>query len=82
MKKSILVIITMAIALNVMAVNVWDGTSEPWTNGSGTETDPYLIETAANLAYLAQMVNEGYQAQGMAVYAETYFLMTITTGRR
>ena len=76
MKKSILVIITMAIALNVMAVNVWDGTSEPWTHGSGTETDPYLIETAANLAYLAQMVNEGYQAQDMAVFRYTYFMMT------
>ncbi|MBR4146309.1 MAG: T9SS type A sorting domain-containing protein [Bacteroidales bacterium] len=76
MKKLLLSVFAMAIAFNVMAVNVWDGSSEPWTNGSGTETDPYLIETAANLAYLAQMVNEGYQAQGMAVYAETYFLMT------
>ena len=66
----------LALTCNLMAINVWDGTSEPWVNGSGTETDPYLIETAANLAYLAEKVNEGYQAQGMAVFAETYFLMT------
>ena len=59
-----------------MAISVWDGTSEPWTNGSGTQNDPYLIETAANLAYLAEKVNEGYQAQGMAVFKNVYFLMT------
>ena len=66
----------IALTCNMMAVNVWDGTSEPWTNGSGTANDPYLIETASNLAYLAEKVNEGYQAQGMAVFRYTYFLMT------
>lgn len=66
----------MALTFNLMAVNVWDGTSEPWINGSGTADDPYLIETAANLAYLAEKVNEGYEAQGMAVFRYTYFLMT------
>ena len=59
-----------------MAISVWDGTSEPWTNGSGTENDPYLIETAANLAYLAEKVNEGYEANGMQVFRYTYFLLT------
>ena len=76
MKRVFTTLFAIFLASSMMAVNVWDGSSEPWTNGSGTETDPYLIETAANLAYLAQMVNEGYQAQGMAVFAETYFLMT------
>ena len=76
MKKLFMLIGTIALTCNQMAVNVWDGTSEPWTNGSGAVEDPYLIETAANLAYLAEKVNEGYQAQGMAVFAETYFLMT------
>lgn len=65
----------LALACNLMAVNVWDGTSEPWINGSGTMEDPYLIETAANLAYLAEKVNEGYEAQGMAVFKNVYFLM-------
>jgi hypothetical protein len=76
MKKLFALIGAILLTCNLMAVNVWDGSAEPWTNGSGTADDPYLIETAANLAYLAEKVNEGYQAQGMAVYAETYFLMT------
>ena len=76
MKKLFTLLGAIALTLNMMAVNVWDGSSEPWTNGSGTENDPYLIETAANLAYLAEKVNEGYQAQGMAVFRYTYFLMT------
>lgn len=76
MKRIFTTLLAILLASNLMAVNVWDGTSEPWTNGSGTANDPYLIETAANLAYLAQKVNEGYQAQGMEVFAHTYFMMT------
>lgn len=76
MKQLFSTLIAIFLASNLMAVNVWDGSSEPWTNGSGTESDPYLIETAANLAYLAEKVNEGYQAQGSAVFRHTYFLMT------
>ena len=76
MKHLFTTILAIFLTCNMMAADVWDGSAEPWTNGDGTETDPYLIETAANLAYLAQMVNEGYQAQGMAVFRYTYFLMT------
>jgi len=76
MKKLFTLLGAIALTLNMMAVNVWDGSSEPWTNGSGTATDPYLIETASNLAYLAEKVNEGYQAEGMAVFRYTYFMMT------
>lgn len=76
MKKLFTLISAIVLTCNLMAVNVWDGSSEPWTNGSGTQTDPYLIETASNLAYLAEKVNEGYQAQGMAVFRYTYFMMT------
>lgn len=76
MRHLFITILAFFMAGNLMAVNVWDGSSEPWTNGNGTSEDPYLIETAANLAYLAQMVNEGYQAQDMAVFRYTYFMMT------
>lgn len=76
MKKLFTLLGAIVLTCNLMAVNVWDGSSEPWTNGSGTQTDPYLIETASNLAYLAEKVNEGYQAQGMAVFRYTYFMMT------
>ena len=76
MKKTITLLTAIVLTINAFAVNVWDGSSSPWTNGSGTSSDPYLIETAANLAYLAQKVNEGYQAQGQAVFKGVYFLMT------
>lgn len=38
--------------------SVWDGEStEPITKGSGSESDPYLIESAAQLAGLAYNIN-------------------------
>ena len=76
MKKLFITIIAIFLTFNMMALDVWDGSAEPWTHGTGVSSDPYLIETAENLAYLAQKVNEGYQAQGMAVFKYTYFLLT------
>ena len=76
MKKLFTTIIAILLTLNAFAIDVWDGTASPWTQGDGTLNSPYLIETAANLAYLAQKVNEGYQAQGQAVFKGVYFLMT------
>ena len=57
--------------LSAQTVSVWDGSSEIWTQGSGTEADPYLIETAANLAWIAEMVNAG-----VTTYEGVYFKMT------
>ena len=76
MKKLFTTVIAILLASNAFAIDVWDGTASPWTQGSGTVNDPYLIETAANLAYLAEKVNEGYQAQGQAVFKNVFFLMT------
>lgn len=76
MKKLLLSIFAMALTFNVMATNVWDGSSEPWTQGDGTFYNPYRIETAAHLAYLAEKVNEGYQSPGQAVFEGEYFLLT------
>lgn len=76
MKRFFTTIIAILLTINAFALDVWDGSSSPWTYGSGTQEDPYLIETAANLAYLAEKVNEGYQAQGQAVFHGVYFLMT------
>lgn len=76
MKKIFTLLTAILLTINAFALDVWDGSSSPWTKGSGTSSDPYLIETAANLAYLAEKVNEGYQAQGMEVFAYTYFQMT------
>ena len=76
MKKSLLFILAIALTFNMMATNVWDGTSEPWTQGDGTVNNPYCIETAAQLAYLAEKVNEGYQSSGQGVFEGEYFLLT------
>ena len=76
MKKSVLFILAIVLTVNLMATNVWDGSSEPWTEGDGTFYNPYRIETAANLAYLAEKVNEGYQSSGQGVFEGEYFLLT------
>lgn len=75
MKKLSLSIIAMALTFNLMGTSIWDGTSEPWTQGEGTFYNPYRIETAANLAYLAEKVNEGYQSSGQSVFVGEYFLL-------
>ena len=76
MKKLSLSIFAIMLTVNLMATNVWDGSSEPWTQGDGTMYNPYRIETAANLAYLAEKVNEGYQSPGQGVFEGVYFLLT------
>ena len=76
MKKSLLFIFAIILTFNMMATNVWDGASEPWIEGDGTYYNPYRIETAANLAYLAEKVNEGYQSSGQGVFEGQYFLLT------
>lgn len=76
MKKIFTFLAAILLTINAFALDVWNGNSQPWTQGDGTYNNPYLIETAANLAYLAEKVNEGYQAQSMAVFRYTHFLMT------
>ena len=75
MKKNITKI-TATLLLFVLATpfafaDTWDGLATSWTHGSGTESDPYLIESAANLAYLAEMVTNG-----TSTYSGQYFKMT------
>ena len=56
--------------LVAMAFSTWDGASAaPWTKGSGAASSPYIIETAEQLAYLAQQVNAG------TTYSGKYFKM-------
>lgn len=40
-------------------VDTWDGTAVAFTKGRGTKEEPWLIENAEQLAYLAQQVNNG-----------------------
>lgn len=67
----LLCIMLLFTAIAANATQIWNGTSKvPWTKGSGTESDPYLIESPANLAYLAAQVKAGN------TYRYTYFLQT------
>jgi hypothetical protein len=52
-------------------VSTWDGSAAEWTQGSGTQASPYLIESAQNLAWIAEMVNGG-----ITTYANTWFKLT------
>ena len=45
-------------ANHIIEKSYWDGKTVPWTKGSGTNEDPYLIESAEHLAWLAKSVNE------------------------
>ena len=42
----------------IVEKSVWTGNAVPWTHGNGTSDDPYLIESAENLAWLAKSVNQ------------------------
>ena len=68
MKRN-LCMLCLFVCITANAAVVWDGTSTPWTKGSGTEANPYLIETPSNLAYLSEQVKNGK-------YASAYFLQT------
>ena len=48
------------------AVPVWSGTvASSFESGSGIETDPYIIKTGEQLAFLAQQVNAGTYSSGV-----------------
>jgi hypothetical protein len=54
-------------------VVAWDGTiAESFSDGSGTEEDPYLISTGSELAYLASEIN-GSNAN---IYYNKYYRLT------
>jgi hypothetical protein len=51
---------------------VWNGTvAEGFASGTGTESDPYLIKTAGQLAYLASSVGSGTTYQGKYLKLES-----------
>ena len=73
MKKSFILWIAMLTTCMASAqVSTWNGTHEPWTHGTGTEADPFLIENAQQLAYLAYRVNNGLDAGGGHVSNHDY----------
>ena len=56
-------------------VDIWDGSvASKFGGGSGTESDPIIINEAAQLALLSQKVNEG------TTYANVHFCLTSNIG--
>lgn len=72
MKRYIYVLALILLGMNLNAQSVWDGKREAIKKGSGTEADPYLIENAQNLAWLAYLINYDYGKWA----EEKYFLLT------
>ena len=71
MKKITIIMLLVLTGMMAMAqTSVWNGKKTIWTHGAGTESDPYLIESADHLAFLAYVVNKGYNTEGM------YFRLT------
>lgn len=62
-RRFTLLAIATFVSTSLMAA--WTGNSSIWTNGSGDKDDPYLIESEANLAYLAAQVNSGADYSGV-----------------
>ena len=52
------------LSATIAQVSTWDGTHTTWTNGNGTEANPYLIENAQQLAHLAYEVNVPAASRG------------------
>lgn len=66
--KSLLIALFLIVGQSVLLASVpWQGSAEIWTKGSGTESDPYLIETPEHLAYLSG---------NLSTYRNQYFLQT------
>jgi hypothetical protein len=71
MKKIyIMMVLVLTGAMAVAQTSVWHGGRAIWTRGAGTEGNPILIESADNLAYLAYVVNKGYDTKDL------YFKLT------
>ncbi len=68
MKKFLSIALFTAMILTLFAFPTsaaWDGTSVSASlKGEGTQASPYLVESAADLAFLAKSVNEGNSYEG------------------
>lgn len=71
-RLSIFATATLIAVSSFAQLSIWNGSSDLWTKGAGTQASPYQIESAEQLAFIAEMVNAG-----VTTYENTYFkLMT------
>ena len=67
---------TYTFTIYYSEIDVWDGTSvSTGLSGEGTEAEPYLIQSAADFAYLANQINTEASAN-QELFKDTYFKMT------
>lgn len=59
MKKVISLLITLAMLIACLPVTVMAETTDSFAGGTGTQSDPYKIATAAQLKYMRDTVNSG-----------------------
>lgn len=80
--KKLYLLSTLVLVLAVMnvkaQVSVRDGSYAPWTNGSGNEADPFLIDNAQQLAYLAYRGNNGLDVSGDHVFNHNLYYKLMT----
>ena len=62
----------LVLGMSLTAQSVWNGKREAISIGSGTESDPYLIENAQQLAWLVYTINWDYSRWTSG----KYFLLT------
>jgi hypothetical protein len=55
------------------ALVIWDGTTSAFSGGTGISTDPYQIGSGAELAYLAQVIND---SSTNGTYSSLYYELT------
>ncbi len=79
MKKFTTMLLVLAMLCTMMSAMIptasaaWDGsTVSAGLVGTGTETDPYLISSENDLAFVAKQVNEGNE-----FYADQYLKLTV-----
>ena len=69
MKRFTFLCAAMVCAVMAFAqLSIWNGSSDIWTKGAGTEASPFLIESAEQLAFISDMVNGG-----VTTYENAYF---------
>lgn len=63
MKKRLSLLVVAALILSVLPIGVFAdvSTANPYFRGSGTKSDPYLIETEEDLAELVWLTNNRYE---------------------
>ncbi len=75
MKKKLFFVLGLLMAVVVQAQTYWNGTSNTVFSGSGTQSDPYLIGTAEQLAGLAERTNvdkEDFAGKYIKLTADIY----------